>query len=116
MSGVVELFDDVIADPGRDGANLDGPFAGLPFLMKDLGPTMKGRLQEMGRDGRGAAKSVRLCRIISQVGIRILESRRAALERAAAMHGQSIAGFVEWLVGRALADAGLIERPNPEGP
>src|SRR3954451_17840148 len=48
LSGVVELFDDVIADPAKDGANLAGPFAGLPFLMKDLGPTMKGRLQEMG--------------------------------------------------------------------
>jgi Asp-tRNA(Asn)/Glu-tRNA(Gln) amidotransferase A subunit family amidase len=48
VSGVVELFDDVIADPARDGADLNGPFAGLPFLMKDLGPTMKGRLQEMG--------------------------------------------------------------------
>ena len=46
--GRVELFEDVIADPGKDGANLAGPFAGLPFLMKDLGPTMKGRLQEMG--------------------------------------------------------------------
>ena len=39
------------------------------------------------------------------VGIRVPDSRRAALERAAAMHGLSIAGFVEWLVGRALADA-----------
>src|SRR3569833_789957 len=48
LSGVVELFEDVIADPAKDGANLAGPFAGLPFLMKDLGPTMKGRLQEMG--------------------------------------------------------------------
>lgn len=48
LSGVVELFDDVVADPTRDGCNLDGPFAGLPFLMKDLGPTLKGRLQEMG--------------------------------------------------------------------
>ncbi|MCA6124137.1 amidase [Bradyrhizobium sp. WSM 1704] len=48
LSAVVELFDDVIADPPRDGANLNGPFAGLPFLMKDLGPTLKGRLQEMG--------------------------------------------------------------------
>ncbi len=34
--------------PVADGTNLDGPFAGLPFLMKDLGPTMQGRLQEMG--------------------------------------------------------------------
>ena len=32
------------------------------------------------------------------------------------IRGQSVAGFVEWLVGRALADAGLIERPNPSGP
>ena len=36
LSGVVELFEDVIADPAKDGANLAGPFAGLPFLMKDL--------------------------------------------------------------------------------
>src|SRR5690348_5656847 len=48
LSGVVELFDDVIADPAKDGANLSGPFAGRPFRMKDLGPTLKGRLQEMG--------------------------------------------------------------------
>lgn len=48
LSGVVELFEDVITDPAKDGANLAGAFAGLPFLMKDLGPTMKGRLQEMG--------------------------------------------------------------------
>ncbi len=48
LSGVVEVFEDVIADPAKDGTNLEGRFAGLPFLMKDLGPTMKGRLQEMG--------------------------------------------------------------------
>jgi hypothetical protein len=32
------------------------------------------------------------------------------------LHGQSVAGFIEWLVGRALAEAGLMEQPNPEGP
>src|SRR5688572_21833456 len=48
LSGVVEIFEDAVADPAKAGANLAGPFAGLPFLMKDLGPTMKGRLQEMG--------------------------------------------------------------------
>src|SRR5438046_9664777 len=48
LSGVVEVFDDAIAAPDKNGSNLNGPFAGLPFLMKDLGPTMQGRLQEMG--------------------------------------------------------------------
>jgi amidase len=48
LSAVVELFDDAVADPHAAGAHADGFFAGLPFLMKDLGPTMRGRLQEMG--------------------------------------------------------------------
>jgi len=48
ISGVVEVFDDAITAPEKNGTNLKGPFAGLPFLMKDLGPTMQGRLQEMG--------------------------------------------------------------------
>lgn len=48
LSGVIELFEDALADPAKAGADLSGPFAGLPFLMKDLGPTMAGRLQEMG--------------------------------------------------------------------
>jgi amidase len=48
LSAVVEVFDDVVADPLRDGMCPDGPFAGVPYLMKDLGPTLGGRLQEFG--------------------------------------------------------------------
>src|SRR3954454_23922683 len=48
LSGVVEMFADAVEDPVKAGANPAGPFAGLPFLMKDLGPTMAGRLQEQG--------------------------------------------------------------------
>jgi amidase len=48
LSAVVEVFDDVVADPLKDGMNPDGIFAGVPYLMKDLGPTLKGRLQEFG--------------------------------------------------------------------
>ena len=45
---MVEVFEDVVADPLRDGMDAAGPFAGVPYLMKDLGPTLAGRLQEMG--------------------------------------------------------------------
>ena len=48
LSAVVEVFEDVVADPLKDGLKPDGPLAGVPFLMKDLGPTLKGRLQEQG--------------------------------------------------------------------
>ena len=48
VSAVVEVFEDLITEPLKDGVNPAGPFAGVPFLMKDLGPTLKGRLQEMG--------------------------------------------------------------------
>lgn len=48
ISSVVELFNDSIENPCTDGTKLDGPFSGVPFLMKDLGPGVKGRLQEQG--------------------------------------------------------------------
>jgi len=48
LDAVVEVFDDVVADPLQDGMNAGGAFAGVPYLMKDLGPTLKGRLQEFG--------------------------------------------------------------------
>lgn len=48
LDAVVEVFDDVVADPLKDGMNPAGVFAGLPYLMKDLGPTLRGRLQEFG--------------------------------------------------------------------
>ena len=48
LGAVVEVFDDAVADPFQAGAQSDGFFAGLPFFVKDLGPTLQGRLQEMG--------------------------------------------------------------------
>jgi amidase len=75
LSAVVELFDDVVAAPARDGTNLDGVFAGVPYLMKDLGPTLKGRLQEMGsflmRGNRASADSF-LARKIRAAGLNVL--------------------------------------------
>ncbi|MEI4488997.1 amidase [Frigidibacter sp. MR17.14] len=61
VMGVVEVFEDAVADPSVNGADPAGPFAGLPFLLKDLGPTLAGRLQEQGsfylRGNRPAADS-----------------------------------------------------------
>lgn len=75
VSAVVELFDDLIADPFKDGTDSAGPFAGVPYLMKDLGPTLKGRLQEMGsllmRGNRAAADSY-LAGRIRQAGLNIM--------------------------------------------
>ena len=48
LDAVIEVFDDVVDNPLLDGMNMQGPLAGVPFFMKDLGPTLKGRLQEMG--------------------------------------------------------------------
>ena len=40
LSGVVEVFEDAIDDPGKQGADLAGPFAGLPFSTACLPLTM----------------------------------------------------------------------------
>ena len=75
LSGVVEVFDDAIASPAGNGTHLEGPFAGLPFLMKDLGPTMQGRLQEMGSllmRGNRAAADTFLTGKMRQAGLNLI--------------------------------------------
>lgn len=75
LSGVVEVFEDAVTDPRKDGTNPDGPFAGLPFLMKDLGPTMRGRLQEMGSllmRGHRATADTFLTTKIRQAGLNLI--------------------------------------------
>lgn len=44
LNAVVEFYDDAERLTGP----LDGPFAGVPFLRKDIGPSEAGRLQECG--------------------------------------------------------------------
>ena len=44
INAVVEFYDDAESVPGSD----TGPFAGVPALRKDIGPTEAGRLQEAG--------------------------------------------------------------------
>src|SRR5512134_51494 len=75
LSAVVEIFEDAVTDPRTDGTNLNGPFAGLPFLMKDLGPTLKGRLQEMGSRymrGNRATADTFLTRKLRSAGLNLI--------------------------------------------
>ncbi|MBN8902535.1 MAG: amidase [Rhodospirillales bacterium] len=75
LDAVVEVFADVVADPLRDGMNPEGPFAGVPWLMKDLGPTLKGRLQEMGSAlmrGNRASDDAWLTRRIRAAGLNVI--------------------------------------------
>ncbi|WP_120007823.1 amidase [Teichococcus vastitatis] len=75
LDAVVEVFEDVLADPLRDGMNPQGAFAGVPYLMKDLGPTLRGRRQEMGSllmRGNVAAADSFLTGRIRQAGLNII--------------------------------------------
>ena len=46
INGVIEVFADTLANPYTDGMDRNGPFHGVPMMMKDLGSRMKGRQQE----------------------------------------------------------------------
>ena len=75
LQGVVEVFDDVVQDPLKDGLNPSGPLGGVPFLMKDLGPTLKGRLQEMGSlfmKGNRATADTHLTQRFRQAGLNLM--------------------------------------------
>ena len=48
LNAVIEVFDDVLDDPDSSGANPDGPFYGVPILIKDMGSRIKGRDQQIG--------------------------------------------------------------------
>ena len=75
LSAVIEVFEDAVDDPLKDGMNPGGAFAGVPYLMKDLGPTLQRRLQEMGsllmRGNRATADSYLTGRI-RQAGLNIV--------------------------------------------
>ncbi len=75
LDAVVELFDDAVAEPFAAGARREGFFAGLPFMVKDLGPTLKGRLQEMGSlfmRGQRAAEDSFLTGRMRQAGLNLV--------------------------------------------
>ena len=48
LGAVVEVFGDAVDEPAAGGTRLEGPFAGVPYLMKDSALALGGRLQEFG--------------------------------------------------------------------
>ena len=48
LEAVIELFDDVRANPDADGPDKAGKLYGVPIFLKDLGSGLKGRTQDSG--------------------------------------------------------------------
>jgi amidase len=48
IEAALGVFDEVVADPGRDGPSRTGRLYGVPMLLKDLGSGLAGRIQESG--------------------------------------------------------------------
>jgi amidase len=46
LNCVLEIFNDVVKNPLKDGMNPNGAFHGVPMVVKDTGSHLKGRLQE----------------------------------------------------------------------
>lgn len=75
IRGAVEVFEDAAQDAAATGADLAGPFAGAPFGLKDLGPTLAGRLQEQGSlymQGNRPTADAFLTRKMKAAGLNIL--------------------------------------------
>ncbi len=48
LDPVIEVFDDVLANPAADGPDPAGRLHGVPIFLKDLGSGLKGRRQDSG--------------------------------------------------------------------
>ena len=48
IEAVLGIYEDAVADPGRDGPSKTGRLYGVPMLLKDLGSGLAGRTQESG--------------------------------------------------------------------
>jgi len=48
IEAVLGIYEDAVADPGRDGASKTGRLYSVPMLLKDLGSGLAGRTQESG--------------------------------------------------------------------
>jgi amidase len=48
IEAVLGLYDDVLADPDKDGPSKEGRLYGVPMFLKDLGSGLAGRIQESG--------------------------------------------------------------------
>lgn len=48
LEAVIEVFDDVRANPDADGPDKTGRLYGVPIFLKDLGSGLKGRMQDSG--------------------------------------------------------------------
>ena len=75
LNCVLEVFEDVVADPTKDGMNQFGLFRGVPMFVKDAGPYMRGRLNESAMaflKGNHVKEDSPLCRNFRRAGFNLL--------------------------------------------
>ena len=48
LSAVVEVFEDLVTEPTRDGMNPQGPFAGVPYIISTFPPFFPPHIQRPG--------------------------------------------------------------------
>ncbi len=75
INAVIEVFEDVVNDPFKDGMNAQGSFAGVPMMLKDLASRMKDRVQESGyawQEGNVADDDDPFTRNLRQAGFNLI--------------------------------------------
>lgn len=74
INAVIEVFENRVETPD-EGLNPDGPFAGVPIFLKDLGASDAGRKQELGSrlcKGRVAGVTTYLTERFKQAGFNVM--------------------------------------------
>lgn len=74
LNAVIEIWRDRVEEYDAE-ANLDGPFGGVPFFIKDLGVSEAGRLQEWGSRlfrGNVAAETSELAKKFKRAGMNMM--------------------------------------------
>lgn len=91
LNAVIEVWHDRVEKYDAE-ANLDGPFGGVPFFIKDFGVCEAGRLQECGSrlfEGNVAAETSELAKKFKRAGLNMM-GRTTLPDNGFSFHSESV--------------------------